>query len=67
MDKKGRPRPEGYKMAIEPREAAVVLRIFQKFVEEKAESGIVKRLNQEGVQGRFRSRGGWSPATVQDS
>jgi hypothetical protein len=54
-------------MTIEPREAAVVLRIFQEFVEGKAESGIVKRLNQEGVQGRWRSKGGWSPATVQDS
>jgi len=54
-------------MTIEPREAAVVLRIFQEFAEDKAESSIVKHLNQEGVQGRFRSRGGWSPATVQDS
>src|SRR3990172_931076 len=64
MDKKGRPRPDGYKMTIEPREAAVVLRIFQEFVEGKAESSIMKRLNQEGVQGRWRSKGGWSPATV---
>ena len=64
MDKKGRPRPDGYKMTIEPREAAVVLRIFQEFVEGKAESSIMKRLNLEGVQGRFRSKGGWSPATV---
>jgi hypothetical protein len=29
MDKKGRPRPEGYRMEIELREAAVVLRIFK--------------------------------------
>ena len=28
MDKKGRARPEGYKMEIEPKEAAIVLRIF---------------------------------------
>jgi hypothetical protein len=48
-------------MAIEPREAAVVLRIFQEFVEGQAESSIVKRMNKESVQGRFRSRGGWSP------
>jgi hypothetical protein len=54
-------------MTIEPREAAVVLCIFQEFVEGKAESSIVKRLNQEGVQGRWRSNGGWSPAAVQDS
>jgi hypothetical protein len=67
MDKKGRPRPDGYKMTIEPREAAVTLRIFQEFVEGKAESSIVKRMNLEGVQGRWRSKGGWSPATAQDS
>jgi hypothetical protein len=54
-------------MTIEPREAAVVLRIFQEFVEGKAESSIVKRMNLEGVQGRWRSKGGWSPATAQDS
>jgi DNA invertase Pin-like site-specific DNA recombinase len=67
MDKKGRPRPDGYKMAIEPREAAVTLRIFQEFAEGQAESNIMKRLNLEGVQGRWRSKGGWSPATAQDS
>jgi hypothetical protein len=27
----------------------------------------VKRLNQESVQGRWRSKGGWSPAIMQDS
>ncbi len=64
MDKKGRPRPDGYRMTIEPREAAVVLRIFQEFADGQAESSIMKRLNQDGVQGRFRSKGGWSPATV---
>jgi hypothetical protein len=32
---------DGYEMTIEPREAAVVLRIFQEFVEGKAESSIV--------------------------
>jgi hypothetical protein len=58
---------DGYKMTIEPREAAVTLRIFQEFVEEKAESSIVKRLNQEGVQGRWRSKSGWPRATSQDS
>lgn len=64
MDKKGRPRPDGYKMTIEPRESAVVLRIFREFAEGQAESSIMKRLNNEGVQGRFRTKGGWSPATV---
>jgi len=54
-------------MATESREAAVDLRIFQEFAEGQAESSIMKRLNQEGVQGRWRSKGGWSQATVQDS
>lgn len=33
MDKKGRPRPDGYKMEIEPREAAVVLRVFKAYAD----------------------------------
>ncbi len=64
MDKKGRPRPEGYKMTIDAREAAVVLRIFEEFVGGSSESGIVKRLNADGVPGRRRTKKGWSPATV---
>ena len=64
MDKKGRPRPEGYKMTIDPREAAVILRIFEEFVGGSSESGIVKRLNADGVPGRRRTKQGWSPATV---
>ena len=64
MDKKGRPRPDGYRMVIEPREAAVVARIFQEFAGDHSQSWIVRRLNEEGVPGRFRSSKGWSPATV---
>jgi DNA invertase Pin-like site-specific DNA recombinase len=64
MDKKGRPRPEGYKMAIEAREAAVILRIFREFADGQAESSIVRRMNLEGIPGRWRAKGGWSPATV---
>jgi len=63
MDKKGRPRPEGYRMVIEAREAAVVLRIFQEFADGRAESWIVRRLNKESTPGRRRSKG-WSPATI---
>jgi hypothetical protein len=62
MDKKGRPRPEGYRMVIEPREAAVVMRIFQEFAGGQSQSRIVRRLNE--VPGRFRSDKGWSPGTV---
>ena len=64
MDKKGRPRPEGYKMTIEAREAAVVLRVFKEFAEGSSESQIVRQLNAEGVPGRRRAKQGWSPATV---
>ena len=64
MDKKGRPRPEGYKMTVDPREAVVILRIFEEFVAGSSESRIVKRLNAEGVPGRRTSKRGWSPATV---
>src|SRR6516162_5018317 len=49
MDKKGRPRPDGYRMAIEPREAAVVLRTFKEFADGIAIARIVKRFNEEGV------------------
>ena len=64
LDKKGRPRPEGYKMSIEPREAAVVLRMFREFADGNSGSRVVKRLNAEGVSGRRKSKNGWSPATV---
>lgn len=64
MDKKGRPRPDGYKMEIEPHEAGVVLRIFQSYADGHSVSRIVRALNEEGVPGRFRSAKGWSPSTV---
>ena len=64
MDKKGRPRPEGYRMEIEPREAAVVLRIFQAYGGGMSLTKIVRMLNEEGVPGRFKTRKGWSPGTV---
>ena len=64
MDKKGRPRPEGYGMLVEPRERAIVLRIFNEFADGAAQSRIVRHLNEEGVPGRFRTAKGWSPATV---
>lgn len=64
MDKKGRPRPDGYKMEVEPREAAVVLRIFKAYADGLSLTGVVSTLNKEGVPGRFRSSKGWSPATI---
>ena len=63
-DKKGRPRPEGYKHQVEPLEAAIVLRVFQDFADGQPVLRIVRNLNGEGVAGRFRSSKGWSPSTI---
>jgi DNA invertase Pin-like site-specific DNA recombinase len=64
MDKKGRPRPEGSKMEIEPKEAAVVLRIFTTYADGTPLTRIVKTLNEESVPGAIRAAKGWSPATI---
>ena len=64
MDKKGRPRPDGYKMEIEPKEAAIILRIFTSYADGLPLSKIVKTLNEENVPGAIRPAKGWSPATV---
>jgi DNA invertase Pin-like site-specific DNA recombinase len=64
MDKRGRPRPEGYRMEIDPMEAAVILRIFRDFAEGRSESAIVRTLNAESVAGRRRTRRGWCPSTL---
>lgn len=64
VDKKGRPRPDGYKMEIEPKEAALVLRIFKAYDDGQAMTKIARELNEDNVPGRIRSSKGWSPATV---
>lgn len=64
VDRRGRPRPDGYRMVVEPAEAAIVQRVFTDFAEGKAITAIVKTLNTQGVKGRRRIRNGWSPATV---
>jgi len=64
MDKKGRPRPEGYRMEVQPAEAAVVLRVFKAYANNVSIKRIVRMLNEEGVPGRFRTSKGWCPATV---
>ena len=64
MDKKGRPRPDGYKMEIEPTEAATVLRIFTAYADGSPLTRIVKTLNEESVPGAIRAAKGWSPATI---
>ena len=47
MDKKGRPRPEGYRMEIHPQEAAVVLRIFKAYANGQSLTGIVRVDDEE--------------------
>jgi site-specific DNA recombinase len=65
MDKKGRPRPDGYKMEIEPAQAATIVRIFTSYADGMSLTQIVKTLNEEIVPGSIRSSKGWSPATHQ--
>lgn len=64
MDKKGRPRPEGYRMIIDPGEAAVVVRVFEELAAGKSLSAIVRWLNKEGVPGRLGASKAWAPATI---
>jgi DNA invertase Pin-like site-specific DNA recombinase len=64
MDKKGRPRPDGYKMEIDPVEAATVVQIFSKFADGVSLTRIVKRLNEEQIPGSSRMTKGWSPSTI---
>lgn len=64
IDKRGRPRPEGYRMTIDTAEAATVLRIFRRFAEGSSESAIVRALNEEGVPSRRSGRGHWGPASI---
>ena len=63
-DRRGRPRPDGYRMVVEASEAAIVQRVFREFSEGKAIKTIVKSLNAEGVPGRRRNQKGWSTSTV---
>lgn len=64
VDKKGRPRPEGYKMVFEPGEAAVILRIFEAFADGMAKTKIAKMLNKEGVPSHLKSVKGWTQPTI---
>jgi site-specific DNA recombinase len=64
LDKKGRPRPEGYRMTVEPSEAAIVLRIFRSFADGLSGTAILRALNKEGVPARRSGRGHWAPASV---
>ncbi len=52
-------------MEIEPKEAAMILRIFTSYADGMPHTKIVQVLNQENVPGAIRSTKGWSPATDQ--
>ena len=64
VDRRGRPRPDGYRMVIDAPEAAVVRRIFEDFASGVAITAIVKALNAEGVAGRRKLSRGWTPSTI---
>ena len=64
LDSKGKERPDGYKHVIDPRESAIVLRIFELYRSGSSINKIVTVLNQEGVPTRNNSSKAWSVGTV---
>ena len=64
IDKRGRPRPEGYKMYIEPSEAAIVRRIFEEFAAGVSIAPLTARFNAEGVPHAVSSARGWTVSTL---
>ncbi len=64
IDKKGIPRPEGYKFEIEPREAAVVIRVFTQYKNGQSVRSIVKALIAECVPGHKNQKTKWASSTV---
>jgi DNA invertase Pin-like site-specific DNA recombinase len=64
LDRRGRPRPEGYRMAIYVPEAEVVLRIFRSFADGISIKALVSELNASETPGKKGLRGRWSPSTV---
>lgn len=63
-DKKGRQRPDGYKMEIVSEEADIVIRIFNDYSRGKSISRITKELNEEGLSSRKHFKNGWKPSTI---
>jgi site-specific DNA recombinase len=64
VDRRGRPRPDGFRMAIHPEEAKVIIRLFREFTDGKSIKSLVKGLNLEGVPGRRRHHSARSTSTV---
>ena len=59
IDPHGNPIPVGYKLLIEPQEAALVRDIFRYFAEGMGEKAITKELNRRKAGGRV-----WRPNTI---
>ena len=64
LDRRGRYRPEGYKMEVEPGEARVVVRIFGDYAEGQTARQIAQSLVREGAPSPVRARRGWLAGTV---
>lgn len=64
IDRRGRPRPEGYRMRPYPPEAETVRAIFRAFADGTSIKAIVADLNARGVSGRHGVGRRWSPSTV---
>ena len=64
LDKRGQLRPEGYKMHIEPSEAAIIRRIFEDYAAGVPLRRLVICLNSEGVPHPKSGASGWNPSTV---
>src|SRR5215510_8652577 len=48
VDRRGRPRPDGFRMVIHPNEAEIIIRLFREFSDGKSIKSLVKELNLEG-------------------
>ena len=64
IDKKGNPRPEGHKLEKEPRESAIVQRIFNSYNDGCSINRIAKMLNEEGILGRNNQKYKWCNSTI---
>src|SRR5262249_21385865 len=64
VDRRGRPRPDGYRMVVHAPEADVVLRIFRAFSDGASIKTLGKGLNLEQVPGRRKLYKPWSASTV---
>ncbi len=64
LDSKGKERPEGYRKVIDPRESAIVLRVFEHYRNGCSINQIVKIFNQESVPTPKNNTKAWSAGTV---